>query len=289
MNGIRENYQQRLESLLAVDEAIRDIVAALDASGEMNRTLIVFTSDNGFFHGEHRVPAGKVLVYEPSVRVPLIIRGPGVPAGARRTSLVANIDLAPTILDAANARPGRRQDGRSLLPFAHDGLLRSGRDVLLETPSYSAIRTPRFEFVQHANGEQELYDLARDPQQLQSLHADGRFTAVKSDLAARLGRLRACVGDACRRGPNLRLQARYRRGRGGCVRSTVRLRVGGSAASRISSVSFYRGRARIKRDSRAPFTASVSRRGLRTRTLVRALVGLRDSRSTTLDRALRAC
>jgi hypothetical protein len=255
----------------------------------MNRTLIVFTSDNGFFHGEHRVPAGKVLVYEPSVRVPLIIRGPGVPAGARRTSLVANIDLAPTILDAANARPGRRQDGRSLLPFVRDGLLRSGRDVLLETPSYSAIRTPRFEFVQHANGEQELYDLARDPQQLQSLHADGRFTAVKTDLAARLARLRACVGDACRRGPNLRLQARYRRGRGGCVRSTVRLRVSGSAASRISSVSFYRGRARIKRDSRTPFTASVSRRGLRTRTLVRALVGLRDSRSTTLDRALRAC
>jgi arylsulfatase A-like enzyme len=289
INAIRESYQQRLESLLAVDEAIRDIVAALDASGEMNRTLIVFTADNGFFHGEHRVQAGKVLVYEPSVRVPLIIRGPGVPAGARRTSLVANIDLAPTILDAANARPGRRQDGRSLLPFARDGLLRSGRDILLETPTYSAIRTPRFEFVQHTNGEQELYDLVRDPQQLQSLHADGRFTGLKSDLAARLGRLRACVGDACRRGPDLRLQARYRRGRGGCARSTVRLRIGGSAASRISSVNFYRGRTRIKRDARAPFTASVSRRGLRTRTLVRALVGLRDSRSTTLDRALRAC
>jgi len=289
VNGIRENYQQRLESLLAVDEAIRDIVGALDASGEMNRTLIVFTADNGFFHGEHRIPAGKVLVYEPSVRVPLIMRGPGVAAGVRRSSLVANIDLAPTILDAANARPRRRQDGRSLLPFARDGILRSGRDVLLETPSYSAIRTPRFEFVQHTNGEQELYDLARDPQQLQSLHADGRFTALKTDLAARLGRLRACVGDTCRRGPELRLQARYRRGRAGCVRSTVRLRIGGSAASRVSSVNFYRGTTRIKRDSRAPFTASVSRRSLRTRTLVRALVGLRDSRSTTLDRALRAC
>ncbi|MGH3028971.1 MAG: sulfatase family protein, partial [Gaiellaceae bacterium] len=108
---IRENYQQRLESILAVDEAVARIVAALRSTGELDETLIVFTSDNGFFHGEHRVPAGKVLVYEPSVRVPLIIRGPSVPAGARRSSLVANIDLAPTILDAANARPGRRQDG----------------------------------------------------------------------------------------------------------------------------------------------------------------------------------
>ena len=289
VNGIRENYQQRLESLLAVDEAIRDIVGALQASGELDRTLILFTADNGFFHGEHRVPAGKVLAYEPSVRVPLILRGPGVPAGARRSNLVANVDLAATILDATNASPGRRLDGRSLLPFARDGLLRSGRDILLETPSYSAIRTPRFVFVQHGSGEQELYDLARDPHQLQSLHADARFTALKTDLAARLGRLRACAGDACRRGPDLRLQARYRRGRGGCVRSTVRLRVAGSAASRIASVNFYRGRTRIKRDARAPYTASIRRRGLRTRTLVRALVGLKDSRSATLDRPLRAC
>jgi len=289
LNGIRENYQQRLESLLAVDEAVRDIVAALEASGEAARTLIVFTSDNGFFHGEHRVPAGKVLVYEPSVRVPLILRGPGVPAGVRRSNLAANIDLAATILDATKARPGRRLDGRSLLPFARDGLVRAGRDILLETPSYSAIRTPRHVFVQHSTGEQELYDLAADPHQLQSLHADPRFSGLKNDLGARLARLRACAGDACRRGADLRLTARYKRGRAGCARSTVRLGVAGSAASRISSVSFYRGRTRIRRDSRAPYTASVSPRRLRTRTLVRAVVTLRDSRNQSLDRALRAC
>ncbi len=289
INGIRENYQQRLESLLAVDEAIRDIVAALEASGELSRTLIVFTADNGFFHGEHRVPNGKVLVYEPSVRVPLILRGPGVPAGARRSNLVANVDLAATILDATNARPGRRLDGRTLLPFARDGLVRSGRDILLETTGYSAVRTPRHVFVQHTTGEQELYDLAADPHQLQSLHADPRFTGLKNDLASRLARLRACAGDSCRRGVDLRLAAQYRRGRAGCVRSTVRLRVGGSAASRISSVSFYRGRTRIRRDSRAPYTASISPRRLRTRTLVRAVATLRDSRSQSLDRALRAC
>jgi N-acetylglucosamine-6-sulfatase len=289
INGIRENYQQRLESVLAVGEAIRDIVAALEASGELSRTLIVFTADNGFFHGEHRVPDGKVLVYEPSVRVPLILRGPGVPAGVSRSNLTANVDLAATILDVANARPGRRPDGRTLMPFARDGLVRSSRDILLETTSYSAIRTPRYVFVQHTNGDQELYDLAKDPHQLQSLHADPRFIGLKNDLGSRLSRLRTCAGDSCRRGADLRLVARYRRGRAACVRSTVRLRIAGSAASRVSTVSFYRGRTRLRRDSRAPYTASISRRRIRTRTLVRAVVTLRDSRSQSLDRALRAC
>ena len=289
LNGIRENYQQRLESLLAVDEAIRDIMAALEASGELSRTLIVFTSDNGFFHGEHRVPDGKVLVYEPSVRVPLILRGPGVPAGVVRPNLVANVDLAATILDVANARPGRRLDGRTLLPFARDGLVRSSRDILLETPTYSAIRTPRYVFVQHSSGDQELYDLAKDPHQLQSLHADPASAGLKADLGSRLARLRACAGDSCRRGADLRLAARYRRGRAGCVRSTVRLRIAGSAAARVSFVSFYRGRTRLRRDSRAPYTAAISSRRLRTRTLVRAVVTLRDRRSQSLDRALRAC
>ena len=104
--AIRENYQQRLESLLAVDEAVGAIVEQLRRSGELDETLIVFTADNGFFHGEHRVRNGKVLVYEPSIRVPLILRGPGVPRGAVRRQLVTNADLAPTILDAADARPG---------------------------------------------------------------------------------------------------------------------------------------------------------------------------------------
>jgi N-acetylglucosamine-6-sulfatase len=292
LNAIRENYQQRLESLLAVDEAVRDILSALEATGELNRTLVLFTADNGFFHGEHRVPSGKVLVYEPSVRVPLLMRGPGVPRGAQRSNLVANVDLAATILDAANASPvGRRLDGRSLLPFARDPRVRSGRDILLETPTYSAIRAPRHMFVQHSTGEQELYDLTADPHQLTSLHADPRFAALKADLAARLARLRTCAGDTCRRGPDLRLGVRYRRGRAGCVRSrSVAMRVGGSAASRIASVVFYRGTRAIKRDARAPYAASVRRSRIGRRpTLLRALVTLKDSRSASLDRSLRRC
>jgi N-acetylglucosamine-6-sulfatase len=290
LNGIRENYQQRLESLLAVDEAVRDIVSALSATGELERTLIVYTSDNGFFHGEHRIPDGKVRVYEPSVRVPLILRGPGVPHGVQRTNLAANVDLAPTILDAAKASPGRRVDGRSLLPLAADPLRRSGRDILLETPTYSAIRTPRYVFVQHSTGEQELYDLVTDPDQLTSLHADARYAAVKSALGQRLAKLRVCVGDACRKGPDLRLRVRYRAGGGRCVRSNVRLGVGGSAASRITSVVFYRGKLVIKRDARGPYTATIRRSRIGRRpTLVRALVTLNDSRSASLDRSLRRC
>jgi N-acetylglucosamine-6-sulfatase len=291
LNAIRENYQQRLESLLAVDEAVRDILSALSATGELERTLVIYTSDNGFFHGEHRVPAGKVLVYEPSVRVPLIIRGPGIPRGIARTNLVANVDLAATILDAARARPGRKLDGRSLLPFARDRLRRSGRDILLETTTYSAIRTPRHVFVQHSTGEQELYDLQTDPHQLTSLHADARYAALKNELARRLNALRVCAGDACRRGPDLRLAIRYRRGRAGCARTNVRLRVGGSAASRIRSVVFYRGTRAIKRDARAPYNALVrsSRLGKRVPTKLWAVASLNDSRSVSLERALRRC
>jgi hypothetical protein len=231
-----------------------------------------------------------VLVYEPSVRVPLILRGPGIPPGVTRTNLVANVDLAATILDAAKAAPGRRLDGRSLLPFARDRSRRSGRDILLETPTYSAIRTPRYVFVQHTTGEQELYDLSTDPDQLTSLHADARYAAVKNDLGARLTRLRTCSGDGCRRGPDLRLTVRYRRGSGGCVRSAVRLRIAGSAAARISSVTFYRNGRAIGRDARAPYGAAISRARIGARpTLLRAVPVLKDGRSMSLDRTLRRC
>ena len=78
---IQRKYRCRIESLLSVDDGVRRIIDALSASGELGDTLIVFTSDNGFFHGEHRVQSGKNRVYEEAIRVPLVIRGPEVPAG----------------------------------------------------------------------------------------------------------------------------------------------------------------------------------------------------------------
>jgi N-acetylglucosamine-6-sulfatase len=201
VTGITENYRQRLESLLAIDEGVAAIVAALRASGELGNTLFVFTADNGFFHGEHRIPAGKVHVYEPSIRVPLILRGPGIPRGIRLAEQTINVDLAPTILDVANARAGRRLDGVSLLPVARERGRRADRDVLLETPQYSAIHTPRWVYVEYATGERELYDLQNDPHQLQSRHGDRGFERVLLDLRERLARLRVCAGASCRLRP----------------------------------------------------------------------------------------
>ena len=135
--AITENYQQRLESLLAVDEAVAQIVDALRRARELGNTLIIFTSDNGFLHGEHRVALGKVLVYEPSIRVPLIMRGPGVKPARRLSQFVANIDLAPTIVDAANVRAGRKLDGRSLLPLTRKPTMKLQRSILIEASTAS--------------------------------------------------------------------------------------------------------------------------------------------------------
>jgi len=204
--SIRDHYRKRLASLLAVDEAVARIVATLSASGELNRTLILFTSDNGYLQGEHRLPEGKSLLYEPSVRVPLLMRGPGVPRGARRTQLVANVDLAPTILAAARARAGLLQDGLSLLALARNPRAGLGRSILFEDgkrgpdKEYVAIRTARHVYAEYANGDRELYDLRADRFQLRSLHADAGHSALRRSLAARLAALRNCRGAACRTG-----------------------------------------------------------------------------------------
>ena len=127
------------------------MVDTLARTGELDNTLIVFTSDNGFMHGEHRVKAEKVLLYEESARVPLVMRGPGIPPGWRDPRPVANIDVAPTIVDTADATARRVPDGRSLLAAARRPDGRWGRDILLENgngansvPPYRAIRTNRF-------------------------------------------------------------------------------------------------------------------------------------------------
>jgi arylsulfatase A-like enzyme len=202
--AIETLYRQRLESLIAVDEGIEQIVAALRRSGELDNTLIVFTSDNGYLAGEHRLPHGKAKAYDPSIRVPLLIRGPGVPAGVQPRQMVVNADLAPTILDAARATAGRAQDGRSLLPLTRDPALGANRPVLVEVAKgagmlTTAIRTPRWMYAEHATGATELYDMATDPQQLRSLHANPALASVRATLARRLARLRDCRGPACSR------------------------------------------------------------------------------------------
>src|SRR5690606_5913582 len=106
------HYQRALESLLAVDEAVERIVDALERTGELENTVILYTSDNGYLQGEHRFRDAKTLPYEEAIRVPLLVRGPGFPTGATAPQLTANIDLAPTILDLAGVEGSLVADGQ---------------------------------------------------------------------------------------------------------------------------------------------------------------------------------
>jgi N-acetylglucosamine-6-sulfatase len=212
--AIVTRMRERWESLLAVDEAVAEIIGELERAGELDDTYVIFTSDNGYMQGEHRVPLGKMLPYDPSTQVPLLIRGPGVQRGRKTRALVGNIDLAPTILDATSATAPRRLDGCSILPFARNVRLRSLRPLLHETvgngarggrntreagakrqqprvPAWRAVRTTRWLYVDYQGGQLELYDLKRDPAELHSLAGDPR-------LRVRLRRLRRILGDLTR-------------------------------------------------------------------------------------------
>ena len=136
---ITTRYRGRLESLLAVDEAINSIMNTLLARGMLDNTYVVFTSDNGFMQGQHRLHQGKFAPYEPSAQVPLMIRGPGITPGGVSSELVSNVDLTATILEITGAVPGLVQDGRSILPYARDTSLRTTRPILLETGPPGAI------------------------------------------------------------------------------------------------------------------------------------------------------
>jgi arylsulfatase A-like enzyme len=202
-------YKRRLETLQAVDDMLERILLALDAAGQLGNSYIFFTSDNGYMNGNHRFPSGKDAPYEESIRVPLIVRGPGVPAGVALPHDVSNIDLAPTFAELGQAQPPAFIDGRSLVPLlsANPTPLASWRqDLLFEhepadpngLPTWYALRTPREKFVDYpANAEEEYYDLVNDPYELDSRHrqVDG---ARKGQMRARLNQLRACAGASCR-------------------------------------------------------------------------------------------
>jgi N-acetylglucosamine-6-sulfatase len=221
--AIRRDARDRRAALVAVDDGVARVVRALKQAGELANTYLIFTSDNGYMQGEHRVRSGKMLPYEPSTRVPLLIRGPGIPARRVSRELVANIDLAPTVLQLAGATAGKPVDGRSLLPFARNPARHTKRAILHETGgrryvrprdqdehtnlrrplrrvlTYRAIRTAGWLYVRWHDGSRELYDLANDPDQLRSLHAGRTHRHIRRVLARRLRALAKCAGETCRR------------------------------------------------------------------------------------------
>ena len=176
--------------------------------------MIVFLSDNGWMQGEHRIPGDKFLPYDESLRIPLIVRGPGVPAGRTVRGQVSNVDFAPTLLDAARARAGRRLDGVSLLPVLRGRERAPRRALVVEALNrlfegefgsvmawdrpYRGVRTDRYTYVVYTEtGERELYDRRRDPHELRNVAGDPAYAGVRARLAARLDRLADCAGRAC--------------------------------------------------------------------------------------------
>ena len=204
---MRTKHRLRAESLLAVDDLVASVVRAASERGDLNNTVIVFTSDNGWLAGEHRIE-GKNRVYEPAIRVPLLARGPGFPAGLQARQLVGNIDLAPTIVELTGATSGLVMDGRSLLPLVQDATRGSDRILLLQRPpngvsraAFTAVRTERYVYAEYTiTGERELYDLQRDPYQLRSRHDDPAYADILRLLARELDAQRVCAGETCSRG-----------------------------------------------------------------------------------------
>jgi N-acetylglucosamine-6-sulfatase len=130
---ILQRHRERLDTLLAMNDAVGAIVNKLAAEGKLGSTDIIFTSDNGYSQGQHRIHQGKYVPYEPSSHVPLLMRGPGIPAGTSSNELVMNVDIVPTILEIGHASPSIAVDGRSFLPIAKDPRKHSRRPLLLET------------------------------------------------------------------------------------------------------------------------------------------------------------
>jgi N-acetylglucosamine-6-sulfatase len=203
-------FRNQIESMRAVDDLIGAVIAQLQAGAELDDTVIIFTSDNGLLQGEHRLNA-KIVPYEESIRVPLYIRAPGYPAQTT-TRMSFNTDLAPTIMDFAQATPGGVPDGRSLVPLlANPNRTPWRKQALLmartgQSDGYAGIRasdlssTPNEVYIEHSTGEKEFYDLAADPYELKSLHSSNKkpYPAQRAALAALLAQLRTCAGATCR-------------------------------------------------------------------------------------------
>ena len=207
----RLNYAHLVKNyyrvLLSVDDNIGRVLDYLDKNGLAENTIVVFTSDNGFFLGEHGF-FDKRLMYEPSIRVPFLVRGPGrFRPRVDSRHMVLNVDLAPTIFELAGLPVPGCVQGRSLVP-----LLQGNRVPWRDSFYYEyfehpgphcvrknhGIRTDRWKLIEfwEQPREVELYDLARDSDEIRNLAADPKFAGTVRDLRERMQRLRRDLGDS---------------------------------------------------------------------------------------------
>lgn len=235
VDQIERDHRCGMAALLALDEAVGDIVDGLRASDQLDNTVVIFTSDHGVLAGEHRITRGKNEAYEEAIGIPLVLRGPGIARRGELSEPVVNADLAPTILDLAGAEVPveleRPIDGRSLVPqlAGHTGaddpdraLLIEGRDNVararrgFKVRSYVGVRTSRYVLVEQRRAAyssaadgidapigagrttgRELYDLRRDPYQLVNRDRDPAYAGARNVLRGLLARLELCSGTEC--------------------------------------------------------------------------------------------
>jgi arylsulfatase A-like enzyme len=217
---IDADFRKRAQAVLAVDKMIGALQAAVKSIGAEKNTYFVFSSDNGYHMGEHRLLPGKMTAYDTDIRVPLIVTGPGVSAGRAIEEVAENVDLCPTFAELAGTTVPRNVDGRSLVPLLHG---QSGPDwkrvALIEhrhpnrdkddpdapaarsgnPPTYEAIRGADFLYVEYAGGDFEYHDLTRDPHELSNTFAT-LSSERKAALHATLEALKECHdGQSCRK------------------------------------------------------------------------------------------
>ncbi len=214
-SALTEVSRQRGEALYVLDQQIGNVLQRLHRLGEYDDTVVAFTSDNGYYLGEHRKRTGKILPHEPSLRVPFLIAGPGIKHG-KRFDPITTIDLAPTFADYAGLKGMPDADGISLVqtiekgdqgwnrPVVTEGRMgdrayvrhapRKGFDTALNE---RGVRTARWKYVRYSTGEVELYDLKDDPLELESRQDDPTFAGIQRKLEKVWEQYYDCKGAAC--------------------------------------------------------------------------------------------
>jgi N-acetylglucosamine-6-sulfatase len=209
-SGEQEEIRLRAAMMAAVDEGVGMLLDALEETGQLDDTFIVFLGDNGYFFGEHCIGPERRFAYEEGIRSPFLVRYPKrVKAGSRVKNLVLCQDIAPTVLELAGGKPGKHIQGRSLAPLFTGGRRKSGggwrKSFLVEywaenaypwliAMTYKAVRTDRHKYIHWVNrgrdGEfDELYDLERDPYELANLIKRPAYRGVRERLRRDLKRL----------------------------------------------------------------------------------------------------
>jgi N-acetylglucosamine-6-sulfatase len=198
-----DEMRGRAEMLLAVDDSLGRILAALEKTGTLDNTVVVFTSDHGYFYGEHGLNEERRLAYEETIRIPLLVRYPSrVKSGAVASQMVLTIDLAPTLLDLARVTPPPGLQGRSLAPIFGGTAADWRESFLVEYYSdtvfprilkmgYSAVRTTTAKYIEYRDlaGMNELYDLQADPYEERNLIASPAAATLLKTMQGELERL----------------------------------------------------------------------------------------------------